>query len=150
MFILTKSNISLWLKQSHHGPNLIVAACTWLQHWKGDFKPVGTQNTPADWGPVLTLPRNSAPSLCFTAAGAFWEKQCDHNGSVLPSLHTLPSLHHLLGLKAALQSFKVIPLPQGTKGHDDLLQFLSTWGKLYLNHPDCSPRLRHSVNIILQ
>lgn len=140
MFILTKSNISLWLKQSHHGPNLIVAACTWLQYCEGDFKPVGTQNTPADWGPVLTLPRNSAPSLCFTAAGAFWEKQCDHNGSVLPSLHTLPSLHHLLALKAALQSFKVIPLPQGTKGHDWLIAVPFDLGQTLLKSPRLFPQ----------
>lgn len=80
------------------------------------------------------------PHLCFTAAGAFWEKQCDHNGSVLPSLHTLPSLHHLLGLKAALQSFKVIPLPQGTKGHDWLIAVPFDLGQTLLKSPRLFPQ----------
>lgn len=106
MFILTKSNISLWLKQSHHGPNLIVAACTWLQYWEGDFKPVGTQNTPADWGPVLTLPRNSAPSLLYCSGSflreAVWPQwQCP---SFPPHPSISPSFTRFKSSFAKLQS----------------------------------------------
>lgn len=142
-FILTKSKISVWLKQINHEPKRIVPACTRPQILAGRFQASGDSGQPCRPGtgsspwpgtqPHLTAfqPNTAAKPLPFAAGAcpALFERNSMTTMTAVhlpPMAHISTSLSFLGFTNSFVRASECSHCPRALKDTTDLMQFLST------------------------